>query len=208
MHARLARRLVALPAVTGGTRGDDVLPHRLPAAAARDHVVDREASRLAPAVLARPGVASEHRLTGDLAPVHVARDAHVADEPDHAGSLKREAFRVKRSLAALEDLRALLQHQHGGPSDVADVDRLIACVQDQDPAADAEVRSVAVQVTVAVRGCGTPVELRSALAPKPYVRVRRRVHSATIVDSGSVRPARASASESRQAPGMPLAAIG
>ena len=43
VHPRLARHPVALLAVARRARGDDVLPHRLAPAAARDHVVDGEA---------------------------------------------------------------------------------------------------------------------------------------------------------------------
>src|SRR4051794_35408256 len=184
MHARLARGLVPLLAIAGRAGGDDVLPHRQPAATARDHVVDGEAGGLAPAVLAGPRVAGEHSLAGDLAAMHVARDAHVPDEPDHAGPLEGEALRMEGALAALEDLRALLQHEHRGAPDVADVDRFVARVEDEDPAADAHVRVVAVQVVpvaVDVRLGRTSRKPRSALASKAYVRVGGRVHSATIV---------------------------
>ena len=50
---------------------------------ARDHVVDREVAALVAAVLAGPAVAGEHGAAGDLAPVRVARDAHVGEQPDH-----------------------------------------------------------------------------------------------------------------------------
>ena len=56
-------------------------------------------ARLAAAVLAGVGVAGEHRLAGDLAPVDVARDAHVADQPDHAGPVELEPLGVQRALA-------------------------------------------------------------------------------------------------------------
>ena len=49
VHRDLARQAVALLAVAGRAGGDDVLPDRLAAAAAGDHVVDGEAGvRLAP----------------------------------------------------------------------------------------------------------------------------------------------------------------
>ena len=99
----------------------------------------------AAAVLAGPGVAGEHRLAGDLAAVDVAGDADVAHQPDDAGALEREALGVEGALAALEDLRALLEHEHGGAPDVADVDRLVARVEDEDAAADSRVPVMAVQ---------------------------------------------------------------
>src|SRR5204863_6326248 len=69
VHARLARGEAPLLAVARRAGGDDVLPHRLATAAARDDVVHREPVRLTAAVLAGPGVAGEHRLAGDLAAV-------------------------------------------------------------------------------------------------------------------------------------------
>src|SRR5205823_1060846 len=56
VHVRLDRRHVALAAVAGRARGDDVLPARRPTLAARDHVVDGEV-RARAAVLAGPAVA-------------------------------------------------------------------------------------------------------------------------------------------------------
>src|SRR5215210_5726684 len=81
MHVDLVREAVALAAVAGRARGDDVLPARAAALRARDHVVDGEA-RARAAVLAFPAVAGEHRAARDLALVRVARDADVRDEPD------------------------------------------------------------------------------------------------------------------------------
>ena len=76
-HPDLARQRVALAAVAGRARGDDVLPARGAALGARDHVVDGQV-RARAAVLAGPVVAGEHGPAGDLAPVGVARDADVA----------------------------------------------------------------------------------------------------------------------------------
>ena len=86
---------------------------------------------LAAAVLAGPRVASQDCPSRDLPTVDVARDAYVADQADHAWPVKDEALRVERTLAALQDLCPLLQHQDGGPTNVADVDRLVAGVEDE-----------------------------------------------------------------------------
>src|SRR5687768_15855336 len=96
MHRRLARHPVALLAVAGSAGGDDVLPYGLAAAAAGDDVVDGQPGRLVAAVLTRVGVAREHGLTGDLPPVDVARDPHVADQADHAGALELDLLGVQR----------------------------------------------------------------------------------------------------------------
>ena len=117
----------------GSAGGDDVLPGRGAAPAARDDVVHGQARvRLTAAVLARPGIAGEHRLAGDLPAVHVARDPDVADEPDHAGTRHLESLRAERSLAGLEHLRALLEDKHRGPPHRADVDGLVGGVEDED----------------------------------------------------------------------------
>ena len=102
MHTGLVRRPVALAAVARGAGGDDVLPDRQAAAAARDDVVDGQAVGLVAAVLAGPRVAGEDGLAGDLAAVDVARDPDVAHQPDHAGALEREALGVELALVALE----------------------------------------------------------------------------------------------------------
>ena len=135
MHRGLARHPVALAAVARRAGGDDVLPRRRPAAAAGDHVVDGQPGGLAAAVLAGVGVASEHRLAGDLAPVHVARDADVANQPDHARAIELEPLGVQRPLPPLDHLGSRLEHEHGGAPDRADVDRFVARVEDQDPPA-------------------------------------------------------------------------
>src|SRR6476660_7618280 len=69
VHLDLARKAVALAPVAACAGGDDVLPDRLAAAAAGDHVVDGEPRLARAAVLAGPGVAGEHRPPRDLAPV-------------------------------------------------------------------------------------------------------------------------------------------
>ena len=82
-HVRLPRQPVALAPVAGRAAGDDVVPGRRAALRARDHVVDGQVAALVAAVLAGPAVAGEHRAAGDLAPVGVARDPHVGQQPDH-----------------------------------------------------------------------------------------------------------------------------
>ena len=66
VHLDLRRRAVALPAVARRAGGDDVLPGARAAAAARDHVVDRQ-MRGPAAVLAGPRVAREDRPPRDPA---------------------------------------------------------------------------------------------------------------------------------------------
>src|SRR5690349_9172736 len=129
VHVDLLGQAVALAAVAGGAGGDDVLPDRLAAPTAGDDVVDREAGLAGAAVLAGPGVAGEDGAAGDLAPVRFARDAHVVDEADHVRPLHRHVLGMDRPLAPLEQLRLFLQEQHGSPSQRANVDRLIRCVE-------------------------------------------------------------------------------
>ena len=132
VHLDLARQAVALAAVAGRAGGDDVLPDRLAAAAAGDDVVDGEAGFARAAVLAGPGVAGEHGAAGDLAAVRLAGDPHVADQADHVGALHRHVLGVDRALAALQQLGLLLEEQHSGASQRADVDRLIRRVEYED----------------------------------------------------------------------------
>ena len=64
----------------------------------------------------------------------VARDAHVVQKPNHDWTGKAEALGVKRPLAVLEDLGAVLEEQHRRAADGADVDRLEGCIENKDPA--------------------------------------------------------------------------
>ena len=161
------------------------------AAAARDHVVDGQPGRLVAAVLAGVGVAREHRLAGDLAPVDVARDAHVADQPDHARPVELEPLGVQRALAVLEQLGARLEHQDGRAPHRADVDRLVAGVEDQDPR------------RASAGALPLPDDRRAPPPPPRAAATRRRPTSGSARSSmvrGIVEPAGAAV---RQPPGMP-----
>ena len=132
VHVCLRRQPVALAAVARRARGDDVLPARVAALGARDDVVDRQA-RTGAAVLARPAVAREHRAARDLAAVRVARDVDVADEPDHDRARQRRVLGAQLEARALDELGLLLEQQHGGAANRADVDRLVGRVEDEHP---------------------------------------------------------------------------
>src|SRR5688500_4095143 len=122
---------------------------------------------------------------------------------------------MQRALAALDDLRALLQHQHGGAAHVADVDWLVARVQHQHPAANRHVWSVPVQpvpdggdTRPVLVGGGMPSRRRnprrrSPWGQEPYVRVVLRVHRATIVNAALFL-----SPELDYTPGIPLTATG
>src|SRR5512134_2987437 len=102
MHPDLLREPVSLPAVAGCAGGDDVLPYRLTAAAARDHVVHGQARPVGAAVLAGPAVSGEHRLAGDPAPVDVPGDADEADQPDHLWPVEPHRLRAEDAVTLLE----------------------------------------------------------------------------------------------------------
>src|ERR1700733_12530610 len=132
-HARLARQRIALAAVAWRARRDDVVPARATALGPGDHVIDGQV-RARPAVLAGPVVAGEHGAARDLAPVRVARDPHVADEPDHHRTDHRRARGVEFPLGPLDHLGLVLEEQNHCASDGADVDRLVCGVQHEHPA--------------------------------------------------------------------------
>ena len=114
----------------GRARGDDVLPVGAAALRARDDVVDGQRGAGA-AVQALPAIAGEHRAAGDLALVRVARDPHVGHEPDHHRLRHRPARPVQVVRPDLDDLGLLLEQEHGGAPDRADVDRLVRRVEHQ-----------------------------------------------------------------------------
>ena len=107
---------------------------------ARDHVVDRERGARA-AVLALPAVAREDRAAGDLAPVRVARDAHVGDEPDHDRPRERAGAQCRSPAPVLEHLGLRLEQQDRGAPDRAHVDRLERGVEDQHATTSSNGRS-------------------------------------------------------------------
>jgi hypothetical protein len=84
--------------------------------------------------------------------MHVSRDADVSDQADDAGTVEREALGMERPLAALENLGALLEHENRGATNVADVDRLVARVEDENPTTDGYVRAAAVEPVAVGRG--------------------------------------------------------
>ena len=81
--AALARQPRSLAQIAVAARGDDVLPRRAPAAAARHHVVERQVVRRAPvaAVLADERIAQEHVEPGERRP---PRRRDVVLQRDHA----------------------------------------------------------------------------------------------------------------------------
>jgi hypothetical protein len=103
--------------------------------------------------------------------VDVARDAYVADEPDHAGPLELESLRVKDAVALLDHLGALLEDEYGGAAHRADVDRLVARVQNKDPSTGPVglMRPPAVEATRHRDDLPVPVRLA-------YVRIRHHFH--------------------------------
>src|SRR3954454_22226816 len=121
---------VRLAQVAGRARRHDVLPHGVAAAATRHDVVEREPAGRA-AVDAPPAVASEKRAARDL-PLHRARHADVADEPDHVRPHERGRRRPERTVERLEHLSLALEHEHVGTLDSAHVQGLIARIQNQD----------------------------------------------------------------------------
>ena len=90
---------------------------------------------LGAAVLADPAVAGEHGLAGDPAPVDVARNADEADQADHLGAVEPHRLRAQHAVALLEHLGLLLQDQDQRAADGADVERLVAGVEDEHPPA-------------------------------------------------------------------------
>ena len=87
------------------------------------------------AVLAGPTVAGEYCLASDAPAVDVARDPHEADQADHLGTVEPHGLRAEHVVAVREDLRLLLEEQDERAPDRADVQWLVARVQDQHPPA-------------------------------------------------------------------------
>jgi hypothetical protein len=131
-HSNLARQRIALAAVAGSARCDDVLPTGGTTLRARNDVVHRQVGACA-TVLTGPVVAREHGTPGDLAAVCIPRDADVGHETNHHRSSHRSRGRAKLPFRVLDDLRFFFEQQHDRPPHRADVDRLEGRVQDEHP---------------------------------------------------------------------------
>ena len=135
MHADLVGETVALLAVAGRAGGNDVLPDRLTAAAPRNDMVHGETRLARAAVLTGPAVARQHGLAGDPAAMDVARDPDEADQPDHLRPVESHRLRAQNAVTALEHLGLLLEQEDQGAPHGADVEGLVARVEDQHPSA-------------------------------------------------------------------------
>ena len=62
----------------------------------------------------------------------VAGHAYVAHQPNDAGAGEDEALRVQGAESLFDHLRPRLQYEDGRPPHRADVDRLVARVEDED----------------------------------------------------------------------------
>src|SRR5258708_4931735 len=131
VHADLLERAVALAQVAWGARGDDVLPDRLAALRARDHVVEREPAARGAAVDAAPAVPGEEGPSGDLA-LDRPGYPHVVDEPDHVRPDEGGGRGPERLGELLDDLGPAFVKEHVGAPNRAHVQRLVAGVQDEN----------------------------------------------------------------------------
>ena len=98
-HRRLLEQPVALAEIARRTRGDDVLPDRVAALRARDHVVERQPTGRRAAVDALPAVAGKERAPRDP-PLDGPRHPHVLEEADHVRADERALGRSERLRAA------------------------------------------------------------------------------------------------------------
>ncbi len=163
---------VALAQVARRARGDDVLPHRLAAARARDHVVERQPAAGRAAVDAAPAVTREERAARDLA-LDDPRNADVVEEPDHVWPRELRRGRAKWSPELFDDLRLPLEHEHVRTSQRADVERLVTRVQDENLLH--RVRKVPEHAArsgrrLASRGASGPSPVRRPPAPRARAR--------------------------------------
>ncbi len=145
LHARFFRRAAPFAVVARMAAGHQVLPGGFARARARHYMVQRQLRRRQrpQTILARVAVAHQNVLAREGA--RLVRDAAVFEQPDHrrqAHAAPRRMHRVRGFL--LRRRRHALQHQHQRAPRRADVDRLIARVQDQhrflQPAGDGHLR--------------------------------------------------------------------
>src|SRR4051794_13125393 len=133
MHAHrqpdLLDETIGLVEVARSPGGDDFPPDGAAAAPAGDEVVERKPPRRA-AVDAAPAVTREEGAAGDLA-LDRPRHPDVVHEPDHVRPGEGRRGGAEWSLERLDHLRLALEHEHVRAPNRADVQRLIARVQNE-----------------------------------------------------------------------------
>ena len=153
----LRRRAVALAAVAGHARADNVFPRRFAAAIARNNVVEIEvlAVELDPAILAGVVVALEDIVPRELHflfrhPIkekqqdhlrHANRERNRAHHVSTFVATRKaeplvERHRLERAAVGLDHLRMALIKKHERPLHAADVHRLPQTVQHEDVVAE------------------------------------------------------------------------
>jgi len=123
---RFLRRAPGLAVVAQLAGGHDVLPIVATPTMAREDVVQRQVSRLLPAVLTGKAIAQENVATGKTP--RWSGSADEVDQPDYRRDLEDRGWTVKVSAAVLNDLGLATVDQYESAPDVADVQRLVILV--------------------------------------------------------------------------------
>ncbi len=155
-----------------------VVPHVLPAPAARDDVVDARGD--AAAVHAAAAVAGEQRAAGERNGPPVG-DPHETLEPDHAGRGDDSCRAVQKGAGFLQGDCLVLQDEDERAAERYDAERLVRRIEDQD------VRHGLPPCTPAARGSRrddllSSLSLRLVEAP-PRARNGSEVFSTTLPSS-------------------------
>ena len=131
-QACLVKRLAALAVVAPLARGDEILPGVSAATMARHDVIQGQVVGLPAAVLAGVPVAGEDLSTAELHPGPGSAD-HVL-EPYDGGRAELRPRRPDHLVVVLDHLGLLPEQQSEGPGQIADVERLVIVVQNENDA--------------------------------------------------------------------------
>jgi hypothetical protein len=99
-------------------------------AMARNDMIERQVIGSAAAILARECIAQEDFLPGELDAS--ARSPNEADEPDDGRVGVRLMRRRNQRIVRFEDLGFASENQHDGAASVANVERLVVLIENQD----------------------------------------------------------------------------
>ena len=94
-------------------------------------MIERQPNGTGAAVHALPSVSGKQGATRDP-PLHRAGNAHVLEKADHMRAEKRALGRPQRLRVMLDDLGPALPHKNVRAPIRAHVERLVACIQDED----------------------------------------------------------------------------
>ena len=131
-HPRFLRSPAALAIIAGMAAGDQIFPSRFPRSRPRLHMVQRQFAGVesSQAILARIAVAHQNVFARKRP--RLMRNAAIFEQADHTGHTHGLPCGMDLRVGVLLRRRHAFQHQHQRPARRANIDRLVARIQDKN----------------------------------------------------------------------------